>query len=1053
MRHHLVLRSAVAVLAAFGVTVGPGMFATASAGEPVKPAVTASSSSTGVLDITPNWRKAPRNEVLAAVGPTGFVHAPEDADEGFGDTYQWTRFDTGESTDLGYGDGNQAFGEFGAESDLVVQDDSGPLTLRDMATGAVTPVKLPATDSFVGLVGRSILVQSYATDDREAVLGWYVLPEDGDQAGRVPVSGWPEGTHLQGARLVAGDAHAAVLRIGSTEYPWENDRLALVDLATGQMHVWETGAASGGVALSPKAVAWTDAQGLVHLRKRAALDEPERTLPLPEGLDRSRIGLLDGWVLASEDVSGVGTELERDVLALSVDGRQTVRLLTASAQGLVQMPGGNVAVVGGTSSTDWHLKRVSVGADGVPTTKNLYRVAPLAGEVQAIALSGGVLSTVEREGSGGAGFYNRSLGLGPDAAPAGPATWIGRETGRSYDYTSCGQTSCTQLLNSGDGRSVYQVRNYESNPQVEVVGRRSSGVAARALTGNFDGRVVDSFGRYAVYQGGRPSIEGMLVPEDKTIVVDLDSTTGSPVVIEQPQVAASVWGDTLYTGTATQGRVARTDLPSRKQTGTVETGATCALTELQTAGDWLYWSCDQYTRHGVVNLRTGVKVALPGVGGSGLLGDGFFVQHHTPGDTLRLTTFQNGTAATRYLDERVGSSRTNRRGSYAVDRFGGGIAYVDMEDEIHVAQSGVAASALSLVTSHAEAGFTAAKGWKPSWWLSKPVASWQVSIASRATGAVVRTLTGGEERGPFSAGWDGKDTAGRLVANGAYTWKLSAKPADGQGAALSAVGSVNVSGSAAAPRDFVRNDGVGDLLAFTSAGVADFRAGTGTGLVDAKVSGSGWTGANTVTAAVPFDDVSGDRCNDVLVRVKSGELRAYKPSCGGALKPTTAYTKVGLGWNVYDVLTSPGDLTGDGRADVIARETSTGYLFLYESRGAGVFKARVQIGKGWKGYLLAGAGDLNGDGKGDLLARDAAGVLWRYAGTGKGTLAARVKVGGGWQIYNSLVGVGDLSGDGKADLLARDTSGVLWSCRGDGKGLFAARTRVGGGWQMYSRLS
>ncbi|MFE9780382.1 FG-GAP-like repeat-containing protein [Streptomyces sp. NPDC005775] len=937
----------------------------------------------------------------------------------------------------------------------MAEHSAGTITLHDMAAGTATRLNLPETDSFVGLVGESVLVRDYATDELESTAGWYVLPANGDQAQRVPISGWPEEANMHGARLVAGDSHTAVLRFGTTENSWESTRLGLVDLATGHMRVWEADLGSSGVTLSPKALAWVDSQGLVHVRDRAATDGIEQPFVLPSGLSRSRIGLLDGWILASEEVSGVGSDLERGLVALSADGKRTIPLLGGSAEDLVQMPGGSVAVVGGTSSTDWYLKQVSVGFDGQPTMKNLHRASPLPGEVQAVALSGGVLSTVEVEGSEGAGFYNRSLGVGPDTTPAGPATWIGRESGRSYDYTSCGQISCTQLLNSGDGRSVYQVRNYESNPQVEVVGRRSSGEASRALTGNFDGRVVDSFGRYAVYQGGRPSIEGMLVPEDKTIVVDLDATTGSSVVIEQPQVAASVWGDTLYSGTATRGQVAKTDLPSRKKTGTVDTGAPCDLTELQTAGDWLYWSCDQYARHGVVNLRTGAKAALPGVGGSGLLGDGFFVQHPYSGAELRLTTFQNGSVATRYLDERVGSSRTNRRGSYAVDRFGGGIAYVDMERMIHVADSGVTASPLSLVTSHADAGFTAAKGWQPSWWLSKPAASWQVSIASRATGAVVRTITGGEARGTFTAGWNGTDAAGKLVANGAYTWSLSAKPADGQGPALAVSGSVKVTGGAAADRDFVGNDGFGDLLGFTPAGVADFRGGTGngTGTVDAKVSGSGWTGANSVTASVPFDDVNGDRCNDVLVRVKSGELRAYKPSCGGALKSTTPYTKVGLGWNIYDALTSPGDLTGDGRADVVARETSTGYLFLYESTAAGVFKARVKIGTGWKGYLLAGAGDLNRDGKGDLLARDEAGALWRYAGTGEGTLAARVKVGGGWQVYNSLVGVGDSSGDGKADLLARDTSGVLWAYRGDGKGSFGYRTRVGGGWQMYSGLS
>ncbi|WP_262928597.1 FG-GAP-like repeat-containing protein [Streptomyces sp. CBMA152] len=162
--------------------------------------------------------------------------------------------------------------------------------------------------------------------------------------------------------------------------------------------------------------------------------------------------------------------------------------------------------------------------------------------------------------------------------------------------------------------------------------------------------------------------------------------------------------------------------------------------------------------------------------------------------------------------------------------------------------------------------------------------------------------------------------------------------------------SFTLTGAAPAPRDFIGDDAYGDLLGFTPSGVADFRGGKD-GKVDAKVSGGGWTGANTVTAAVPFGDVDVDGSNDVLVRLTSGELRAYKPA-GKALTPSTPYARIGGGWNIYDSLTSTGDFTGDGRPD--------------------------------------------------LLARDTTGVLWSYAGDGKGNFAGRVRIGGGWQMYKYI---------------------------------------------------
>ena len=49
-----------------------------------------------------------------------------------------------------------------------------------------------------------------------------------------------------------------------------------------------------------------------------------------------------------------------------------------------------------------------------------------------------------------------------------------------------------------------------------------------------------------------------------------------------------------------------------------------------------------------------------------------------------------------------------------------------------------------------------------------------------------------------------------------------------------------------------------------------------------------------------------------------------------------------------DTLIRPGDFNGDGRDDVIARETATGHLWLYPGTGSGL-GARVGIGKGWAG--------------------------------------------------------------------------------------------------------
>ena len=121
--------------------------------------------------------------------------------------------------------------------------------------------------------------------------------------------------------------------------------------------------------------------------------------------------------------------------------------------------------------------------------------------------------------------------------------------------------------------------------------------------------------------------------------------------------------------------------------------------------------------------------------------------------------------------------------------------------------------------------------------------------------------------------------------------------------------------------------------------------------------------------------------------------------------------------------------------------------------GRGGWLPRVRVGTGWNAMTaLAGPGDLTGDGKADLLARDTLGQLWLYPGNGPGGWLPRVRVGTGWNAMTALAGPGDLTGDGKADLLARDTLGQLWLYPGNGRGGWLPRVRVGTGWSAMTAL-
>ncbi|WP_190157160.1 N-acetylmuramoyl-L-alanine amidase [Streptomyces litmocidini] len=248
-----------------------------------------------------------------------------------------------------------------------------------------------------------------------------------------------------------------------------------------------------------------------------------------------------------------------------------------------------------------------------------------------------------------------------------------------------------------------------------------------------------------------------------------------------------------------------------------------------------------------------------------------------------------------------------------------------------------------------------------------------------------------------------------------------------------------------------------NLLARDTSGVLWQYQGTGSAtapfLTRYRVGG-GWQIYNAVT---PLTALRADGTGDAVARDASGVLWYYQGS-GNPSAPFKARLKTGGGWQVYDRIIGVRDLTGDSKPDLIAREKS-GVLWLYKGTGtpATPFAPRVKIGTGWQIYNdVVSTGDLTSDGKPDLIGRDGTGALWLYKGTGSATApyAARVKVGTGWQIYNSVTGPSDLTGDGKVDFVARDGAGVLWLYKGTGSATapYAARVQVGPGWQPYNLI-
>jgi hypothetical protein len=193
-------------------------------------------------------------------------------------------------------------------------------------------------------------------------------------------------------------------------------------------------------------------------------------------------------------------------------------------------------------------------------------------------------------------------------------------------------------------------------------------------------------------------------------------------------------------------------------------------------------------------------------------------------------------------------------------------------------------------------------------------------------------------------------------------------------------------------------------------------------------------------------DLTGDGTADLVAADRAtGKLWLYP---GPSLAASDRRLIGTGGWNGMTELTGIGDLTGDGKGDLIAAQKSDGTLWLYPG-GTNALGTRIKIGNsGWNGMKdLTAIRDLTGDGKPDLIAAQKSdGTLWLYPGASK-ALGTRIKIGtGGWNGMNKLVGVNDITGDGKPDLIAvRISDGTLWVYPGASKAL-GTRKQLGSGW-------
>ncbi|MFI2413675.1 FlgD immunoglobulin-like domain containing protein [Streptomyces sp. NPDC018947] len=526
-----------------------------------------------------------------------------------------------------------------------------------------------------------------------------------------------------------------------------------------------TGEASS-FRITQTTVSWFSREGTpgVRVMPRGSTAAP-RIVPLPTQSPDSRV---TSFVVGDNVLwyEGDGGPLHLTPFA----GADTERTLLADVeQAFLRAEGtGSLVVLGKAADGRRAVHHFSANSLGLVADLNLRqvpRVKTADGAITALSLDRGRLRYVNSL-TGTRTLHGKDIGTALDPADgAALADFPGLEAGRFADGTDEGLARLT--ADPETGADVLVTGDDPEHPEDSF-----------PLPGT-GGRILDAAPEFVLYEAG-----------GRQYVVD---TARDLVVREQRAQAAALDQKRLFKPALNDpGTVKVINVRSGNLISTLDLGTACVPDELQSSGTLLYWSCASQGAAGVRDLETGRSYPAPATGV--LLGDRFTAHRDTSGE-LRLTALRTdgGTADLGTVTGLKQPAQGDGRGStWTVDAGAGKLVWVGADDTVHVTAPQHDVSALRVARTAAPG--TSAGEWAAAWWLSKPAASWKVTLTRRATGEVVRTWTGEGTLSAVRVTWDGTSGSGTPVETGGYTWRLTATPADGTGADATASGVVKLTG-------------------------------------------------------------------------------------------------------------------------------------------------------------------------------------------------------------------------------------------------------------------
>jgi hypothetical protein len=228
----------------------------------------------------------------------------------------------------------------------------------------------------------------------------------------------------------------------------------------------------------------------------------------------------------------------------------------------------------------------------------------------------------------------------------------------------------------------------------------------------------------------------------------------------------------------------------------------------------------------------------------------------------------------------------------------------------------------------------------------------------------------------------------------------------------------------------------GSAITFNGGSVTIDNLGPGRLIVRAIQTG----GVEVRLQQIAKSDFNGDGKSDVLWRNDNGWFTSWTANVNGnggfASNDANHFNAIPVQWQVVGT----GDFNGDGRADVVWRNTN-GSFTNWLSQANGTFSSNDAnawevVPTSWK---VDGVGDFNGDGRDDLIWRNDNGTFTTWLAQADGGFVSNdanslTVLPTNWKVSDT----GDFNGDGRDDIIWRRDDGAFTTWLSQPNGSFVS---------------